>query len=1139
MKRKKNGFSMIEIVTTIAILGILTLVAVGSISYMMRRAEQNYYKTQKNNMISAARSYLQANKDLLPKVNGQHSQEISLSRLQGAKYIDTVKDYHKEACNVNTSYVKVFKYKNNYDYSAYLECPNYTNDDDPSDSKEIKINVSFSGDISNPKSDIKITNDDGIISYVYRIYTGTSRSNLALVYTSDTIDAGEQKTVNKTLSLKKYSDRWIKIEVSAINIHGKIGLGSGDTDQFISKPQCPRSSDIIGQATGSSDWVIGSDAKRKITVPCSDLGSGCTKDSFTVQFDYNATTAKVIITDKAGNKSECNVNVYIEKSIDAPTITGGGSWSISDTTISVSKAASAISGVKNYQYCTSNTDNSTGCTWKNLGSGVKKQTFSEEGIYYVFFRAISNAGNTSKASNSRRVMIEKNITKPTITGGSNSWKGSVTISVSTPSVALSGVDYYQYCKSATNSSSGCTWTKITGTSKTFTDLGDYYIFFRGVSVAGNKSGPSNSQRARVEDTITAPTIAGGSSSWYKTNRIIWVSRDSVASQGLSYYEYCTTDTNSSSGCSWKKLSNNTNGAPSGVDIAYYHATNTDLINAFGGNVEELTNHWNNYGKNENRKKSDSSWLRSAQNFNTEGEYYVFFRGVSKGGTKSSASNSQRLRIEKTVPTRPTIKGENTTYSPNYRIIWASNLSTAKSGIDHYEYCTSSSSSGCYSWSRLYNNSGGAPSGVDIAYYHANNNDLISSFGGDVSQLAAHWNNYGKKENRKKSDSSWVRTAQNFYNNTDVYVYFRAVSKAGNVSTASNSQRLRYINGTPTKPTITGGVGSWQNANRIIWVTSESTTPVGLSKYQYCQSSSSSYCTGSWRDLYNNFYGAGACDDIAYYHMANNDLKSSFGGSVAELSNHYSAFGIREGRKCSNSSWFRNAQNITDQGHYYVFFRAISKTNMESPISNSQQIYIDKIAPSTPSTVTMKKQDGSNYGDNTWSNTGYVNISASGSTDDLSGVSYYEFKLNNNYVNGTFYRGTGQIGYEGTSTINYRACDRAGNCSGFTSRTIKLDRTPPYFSSITAHCGNPWAFGGYTSYVLIYYGDSLSGVNTRHVVWTDAAGLFYESTGYSDSPNPDTLAGRGSWQAYKHEVWDNAGNYAYREDQRVNVSACSN
>ena len=104
--RNNYGFSMVELLAAVAILGVLAAIAVVSVGTVLENAEEKHYETQEKNMIMAAQSYVQDNRNLLPKRVGD-SRVVTLQELQNAKYIGDVVDRSKKNCSEGT--VTVFR----------------------------------------------------------------------------------------------------------------------------------------------------------------------------------------------------------------------------------------------------------------------------------------------------------------------------------------------------------------------------------------------------------------------------------------------------------------------------------------------------------------------------------------------------------------------------------------------------------------------------------------------------------------------------------------------------------------------------------------------------------------------------------------------------------------------------------------------------------------------------------------------------------------------------------------------------------------------------------------------------------------------------------------------------------------------
>ena len=237
---------------------------------------------------------------------------------------------------------------------------------------------------------------------------------------------------------------------------------------------------------------------------------------------------------------------------------------------------------------------------------------------------------------------------------------------------------YAVTKSDTTPTTG--WKEIDGNSyhyKKQKTPDTYYIYVK--DKAGNIA---KKQQIVKPDVPNAPSISGGCN-WGKSNRIVWVSTPAASVMGIEKYQYCIQTSNTTNGCTWKDLNNNTDGSVNGLDVAYYHATYQDLINAFGGNVSSLVNHYNSYGKNEGRSASSSSWLRTAQNFSSHGNYYVFFKAIGKSGYSSTASNSVNIKIDKKGPKYECVGVQYTSSTSNAA---ARSICLAEPNLDYFFTC---------------------------------------------------------------------------------------------------------------------------------------------------------------------------------------------------------------------------------------------------------------------------------------------------------------------------------------------------------------------------------------------------------------------------------------------------------------------
>ncbi len=129
MKNKK-GFSLVELLIVIVIIGILAGIIIPSVTKYLRKGKDEYNKNLSTEIISIAKTYYTENKVELPRgyINEQglpvNKALISLSYLSNNNYISgDLKDSDGNSC-INNSYVIVEKNNSDYDYTACIKCDN-------------------------------------------------------------------------------------------------------------------------------------------------------------------------------------------------------------------------------------------------------------------------------------------------------------------------------------------------------------------------------------------------------------------------------------------------------------------------------------------------------------------------------------------------------------------------------------------------------------------------------------------------------------------------------------------------------------------------------------------------------------------------------------------------------------------------------------------------------------------------------------------------------------------------------------------------------------------------------------------------------------------------------------------------------
>ena len=117
-----KGFTLIEMLATIIILGILVTIVLFSANKLIKSSNLEYYNTSEKMMILASKDYFADYRSYLPKEVGEKTR-VLLSALVIEEYIDMIKDVNDNDCDTTKSYVEVEKTSNkDFLYKAHLVC---------------------------------------------------------------------------------------------------------------------------------------------------------------------------------------------------------------------------------------------------------------------------------------------------------------------------------------------------------------------------------------------------------------------------------------------------------------------------------------------------------------------------------------------------------------------------------------------------------------------------------------------------------------------------------------------------------------------------------------------------------------------------------------------------------------------------------------------------------------------------------------------------------------------------------------------------------------------------------------------------------------------------------------------------------
>ena len=343
-KLKNSGFSLVELLAVVVILGIIATIGIATTSMLTNRAKEAEMDSYKNTVKMSAQTYLQNNKNLVPKVVGE-SKVIKVSELRKNNYLTKdIKNKKGESCMEN-SYVKVYKLSNTeYTYTTYIYCGDEEVPEEetvPKPKLEAKFTDSSGDDdaitLNNVSDaylfiDISAASDDElqayknnnneikIDGYSFKIYV-KNNNEIQEAYNSGSLSAGREEKILINKRLQEYIDvtgiTEVYVEVNAINTLGgtasiKIESLEDDVSEYHDtiRPKCvpPTNPYIEEDWINKQEYAI-SKEPRKLTVGCDDgTGSQCIRAYFTESWPNDNDTlgaeyVYITVKDNAGNIS--------------------------------------------------------------------------------------------------------------------------------------------------------------------------------------------------------------------------------------------------------------------------------------------------------------------------------------------------------------------------------------------------------------------------------------------------------------------------------------------------------------------------------------------------------------------------------------------------------------------------------------------------------------------------------------------------------------------------------------------------------------------------------------------------------------------------------------------------------------------
>jgi prepilin-type N-terminal cleavage/methylation domain-containing protein len=142
---KKNGFTLVELLAVIVVLGAILAIAIPNIIKILDNTRQNVYKEYEKELVNSTKNYTVENIKMLPKQINEKT-KITLQDLQSKDYVEEIKNPKNESEKC-VGYIEVEKIATgDYNYSSYIRCGNDYMTTGYDESKAYNLKVSFGGD---------------------------------------------------------------------------------------------------------------------------------------------------------------------------------------------------------------------------------------------------------------------------------------------------------------------------------------------------------------------------------------------------------------------------------------------------------------------------------------------------------------------------------------------------------------------------------------------------------------------------------------------------------------------------------------------------------------------------------------------------------------------------------------------------------------------------------------------------------------------------------------------------------------------------------------------------------------------------------------------------------------------------------
>jgi len=759
------------------------------------------------------------------------------------------------------------------------------------------------------------------------------------------------------------------------------------------------------------DAVVGIDYKSDISLDNIRIIS---KPNLKYRIDgaaWQNYTVPVVISDNAIVESYLADGAYtseivtlnitnIDKVVPMVTFATNGNATPAKSQSTIVTASDSGSGVVLLEYVWSTSDTTPGGGWTTFNSGDTLTQNTGSGNYYLHIKAEDNAGNVGHTK-SNLFKVDNTLQNIVFGTNGNSTYAKSQSTTATVHDSISGVatSEYQWSTSSATPSGG--WIPfINGSTLTqSTGIGNYYLHVRGVDNSGNEE-IRRTNVFKLDNALQSIVFEPNGNNTYEKSQSSRVTvNDSLSGVATSEYQWSTSSA-----------------TPSGGWIAFVN----------GSTLTQSTG---------------------------SGNYYLHARGVDNAGNEEFRRTSV-FRLDNTNPIAPTLNLDESWINGDRKFTVTDGFD-ADSGIQKLQYkigtgawtdyageTTALTTTGQVTvYARAIDNAGNISSEVSkvasvdkdkptassssiTEYDYKNGMDYWIKEGNSLKVKVRHSDaNAGIKTqflllsvpDANAADHDWMGTATNLNEyNTSTYSKITAVSETYE---AGNEKEVEW--------TVSG-----INEAPLGWIVFGATDNAGVNS-----DASAAGQLGIDGTVPSIVFGTNGSATYAQNHSTILTAEDTLSGLASiEYSWEFSATTPSSGWNAVASGTVLEANGAP--ADLYLHVRATDNVGNVST-THSNVFKVDNTDPTAP-VITVNES---------WSNVD-ENFTLSGATDAHSGINKMEYKLSGATTLGwTTYTVPVAISNEGTTTIEARAVDNAGNISTIATKNAKIDKVlPSYVSS---------------------------------------------------------------------------------------------